>query len=52
MEPQEVVQAFVDVFNAGDLDAAASYLSDDFQFHGSMPEPLFRLTKSTLQYEV
>ncbi len=40
MEPQEVVQAFVDVFNAGDLDAAASYLSDDFQFHGSVPEPL------------
>lgn len=40
MEPKEVAQAFVDAFNAGDLDTVASYLSDDFQFSGPVPEPV------------
>jgi hypothetical protein len=40
MEPQEVAQAFADAFNAGDLDTVASYLSDDFQFSGPVPEPV------------
>ena len=40
MELQEVAQAFADAFNAGDWDAVASYLSDDFQFSGPVPEPI------------
>ena len=36
----EDVQAYADTFNAGNLDDAASYLSDDFQFSGPVPEPL------------
>jgi predicted ester cyclase len=40
MQPQEVAQAFVGAFNAGDWDTVASYLSDDFQFSGPVPEPV------------
>ena len=40
MEPQEVVQAFMDAYNAGDLDTAASYLADDVQISGPTPEPI------------
>jgi predicted ester cyclase len=40
MNPEEVVQAYLDAFNAGDLETAASYYADDFQFSGPTPEPL------------
>jgi predicted ester cyclase len=40
MTPEEVVQAYLDAFNAGDLETAASYYADDFQFSGPTPEPL------------
>ncbi|NIM92141.1 MAG: hypothetical protein GTO18_00285, partial [Anaerolineales bacterium] len=40
METKELAQNFVDAFNKGDLDAVASYLSEDFQFSGPVPEPL------------
>jgi predicted ester cyclase len=40
MTPEEVVQAYLDAFNAGELETAASYYADDFQFIGPMPEPI------------
>ena len=40
MGTKEAAQAFVDAFNGGDLDTAASYLSDDFQFSGPVPKPI------------
>ena len=33
-------EAFVDAYNAGNLDKVALYLSDDFKFSGPMPEPI------------
>jgi predicted ester cyclase len=40
MKANEVAQTFADAFNKGDLDTVASYLSEDFQFLGPVPEPL------------
>jgi predicted ester cyclase len=40
MNPEEVVQAYLDAFNSGDLETAASYYADDFQFSGPVPEPI------------
>jgi predicted ester cyclase len=40
MTPEEIVQAYLDAFNAGDLETAASYYADDFQFIGPVPEPI------------
>jgi ketosteroid isomerase-like protein len=40
MTPEEIVQAYLDAFNAGDLETAATYYADDFQFVGPTPEPL------------
>jgi hypothetical protein len=37
---QETAQAFVDAQNANDFDTAASYLADNFQFSGPVPEPI------------
>jgi hypothetical protein len=38
MNTQELAQAFAQAINAGDWDTVASYLADDFQFSGPMPE--------------
>ena len=40
MEPQEVAEAFVSAFNAGNYDESAAYLSEDFTFSGPVPEPI------------
>jgi predicted ester cyclase len=40
MNPEEIVQAYLDAYNAGDLETAATYYADDFQFSGPMPEPV------------
>jgi hypothetical protein len=40
MNTQELAQAFAQAINAGDWDTVASYLADDFQFSGPMPEPV------------
>jgi ketosteroid isomerase-like protein len=40
MTPEETVQAYLDAFSAGDLETAASYYADDFQFVGPTPEPI------------
>jgi predicted ester cyclase len=40
MTPEEIVQAYLDAFNSGDLETAASYYADDFQFIGPTPEPI------------
>lgn len=40
MGVQEVAESFASAFNSGDFDTVASYLTDDFQFSGPMPQPL------------
>lgn len=40
MNTQELAQAFAQALNAGDWDTVASYLADDFQFSGPVPEPV------------
>ncbi len=40
MNTQELAQAFARALNAGDWDTVASYLADDFQFSGPVPEPV------------
>jgi predicted ester cyclase len=40
MDPQEIAQAFVDAYNAGDFETASTFLTDDFQFSGPVPEPV------------
>lgn len=40
MNTQELAQAFEQVINTGDWDTVASYLADDFQFSGPVPEPV------------
>jgi predicted ester cyclase len=39
---EEFAEAYLDAFNAGDLDTLADYLADDFQFSGPVPEPMDR----------
>lgn len=40
MDTQEATYAFIEAFQAGDFDTAASYLADDFVFSGPTPEPI------------
>jgi predicted ester cyclase len=40
MKTNELAQAFVDAYNAGNLDKVASFLSNDFKFSGPVPEPI------------
>ncbi|MGE5619520.1 MAG: ester cyclase [Sphingomonadaceae bacterium] len=40
MTPAETVASFVEALDAGDLDRAAAYLSDDFVLDGLTPRPL------------
>ena len=40
MNVQETAEAVVNAINAGDWETVASYLADDFQFSGPVPEPL------------
>jgi predicted ester cyclase len=40
MNKRETVQALMDSIQKGDLEAAESMLADDFQFSGSIPEPI------------
>jgi len=42
MKPVEIVMEFVAAVEAGDVDRAGSYLSDDFMFSGLMPTPMSR----------
>lgn len=40
MNKRETVQALMDAVQKGDLEIAESMLADDFQFSGSVPEPI------------
>lgn len=40
MNKRETVEAFMDAVQKGDLETAKSMLTDDFQFSGSVPEPI------------
>jgi len=40
MDIREVTHAFIEAFQAGDFDTAASYLADDFELTGLMPQPI------------
>ena len=40
MNVQETAEAVVNAINAGDWETVASYLADDFQFSGPVPEPV------------
>ncbi len=40
MNKRETVQALMDAVQKGDLEAAESMLTDDFQFSGPIPEPI------------
>lgn len=40
MSVTQLVQTFIDAFQAGDFDTAISMLSQDFQFSGPVPEPI------------
>ena len=40
MKPEEIVKAAFDAVQKGDFKKARTYLSDDFQFSGPVPEPL------------
>ena len=40
MTPREIVRALIGALQAGDFAAAETFLSDDFQFSGSVPEPI------------
>jgi hypothetical protein len=40
MNTQKLAQDFAKAINAGDWDTVASYLADDFQFSGPVPEPV------------
>ena len=42
MKPVEIVQQFVAALEAGDVEMAASYLSDDFTFSGLTTLPMIR----------
>jgi len=43
MTPSEVVQAYAAAIASRDLDAASTYLSEDFQFAGPVPEPIGKM---------
>ena len=40
MEPGEVAEELLGALNSGDLDTVASFLADNFQFSGPVPEPI------------
>jgi hypothetical protein len=40
MDIRELATTFLEAFEAGDFDTAASYMSDDFAFSGATPEPI------------
>ncbi len=40
MNKRETVQALVDAVQKGDFESVKSMLADDFQFSGSIPEPI------------
>ena len=40
MNKREIVQALMDAVQKGDLNTAESMLADEFQFSGSIPEPI------------
>lgn len=40
MSTREFAESFAEAFNAGDYDTVASYLADDFQLSGPVPEPI------------
>jgi predicted ester cyclase len=40
MDIKELAQSFADAYNAGDLAKTASYLTEDFEFSGPVPEPI------------
>lgn len=40
MNKRETVEALMDAVQKGDLEIAESMLADDFQFSGSVPEPI------------
>ncbi len=40
MDPKATVQALFDAVQAGDFAKAQSFLTDDFQFSGPVPEPI------------
>ena len=42
MNKREIVQALLDSVQKGDFESAKSMLADDFQFSGSIPEPINR----------
>lgn len=42
MNKRETVQALMDAVQKGDLEVAESMLADDFQFSGTVPEPINR----------
>ena len=42
MNPREIVQALVDSVQRGDFEKAQSFLSNNYQFSGSVPKPLDR----------
>ncbi len=42
MKPAEIVQQFVAALEAGDVEMAAGFLSDDFTFTGLTPLPMMR----------
>ncbi|MEK6222240.1 MAG: ester cyclase [Chloroflexota bacterium] len=39
-EKTDLVLAYLDAINAGDVEKAGDYLTDDFEFIGPMPEPM------------
>ena len=39
MDPQDIVQKFVEAFQARDYVTCEGYLSDDFRFFGPVPQP-------------
>ena len=40
MDPKAVVQALFDAVQKGDFDKAQTFLTDDFQFSGPVPQPI------------
>jgi hypothetical protein len=40
MDTKATVQALMDAIQKGDFESAKSYLSDDFNFSGAVPEPI------------
>ena len=40
MNPREIVQALLDSVQRGDFEKAESFLSNDYEFSGALPEPI------------